>query len=326
MRRSTFCRLLAGAAVAAASATLCTPALAAWPDGKTISLVVPYAPGGTADALARLIAEHLAPKLGAPVVVVNRPGASGVIGQSSVAQAPADGTTVLYDATPFAINPHLQKMPYDPKKDLQPVMLVGLTPMFMAVHRGSPYQSVQDLLKAAKQTPGKLTFSSGGQGTVQYMGAELLLQGAGVKALHVPYKSGGPAIQAAIAGEVDFAFGNLPALHGHVKGGLLKPLAISAAARHVNYPDVPTLAETALKGFDVQEWNGIFVPGGTPRDVVQRLNTALRQVLDDTHVKARFYTLGSRIMASTPEEFARFLAQEEDRWAATVKSAGIKRE
>ncbi len=302
------------------------PALAAWPADRPIQIVVPYAPGGTADALSRLIAEQLGPKLGTTVVVVNKPGASGVIGESAVAQASADGYTVLYDATPFSINPHLQKLPYDPQKDLQPVMLVGQTPMLLAVPRGSPYKTVQDLVKAARQAPGKLSFSSGGQGTVQYMGAELFLQGAGIQALHVPYRSGGPALQAAMASEVDFAFGNLPALSAHVKGGTLRALAVTSAARNANYPDVPTVAESGVKGYEVHEWNGILAPAGTPRDIVQRLNTALREVLDTTQLKARIFALGSRVVASSPEDFRQFLAHEDTRWSATVKAAGIKKD
>ena len=317
--------ILAAAALALGTLAV-APALAAWPTDKPIQLVVPYAPGGTADALSRMIAEQLGPKLGTTVIVVNRPGASGVIGQASVAQAPGDGYTVLYDATPYSINPHLQKLPYDPQKDLQPVTLVGLTPMLLAVHKNSPFKSVQDFVKAAKAAPGKYTFGSGGQGTVQYMGAELFLQGAGVKGLHVPYKSGGPALQAAMSGEVDFGFGNLPALSPHVKSGVLRPLAITSATRDPNYPDVPTIAETAVKGYEVYEWNGIFAPAGTPPDVVQRLNVALREVLQSTQLKARIYALGSRVVASSPEEFHKFLVQQDERWSATVKSAGIKKE
>lgn len=313
------------AATLALGLAVAMPARAAWPTDKPIQIVVPYAPGGTADALARMIAEQLGPKLGTTAIIINKPGASGTIGQGEVARAPGDGYTVLYDATPFSINPHLQKLPYD-AKDLQPVMLVGLTPMLLAVHKNSPFKSVQDLIKAGKQAPGKLTFSSGGQGTVQYMGAELLLQGAGVKGLHVPYRSGGPALQAIIAGEVDFGFGNLPAMSAHVKGGLARPLAITSATRNPNYPDVPTIAETAVKGFEVYEWNGIFAPASTPREIVQRLNTALREVLESTQVKARIYALGSRVVASSPEDFRKFLVQEDARWAATVKAAGIQKE
>ncbi len=316
--------ILAAAALALAFAA--TPALAAWPTDKPIQLVVPYAPGGTADALSRLIAEQLGPRLGTTVIVVNKPGASGVIGQSAVAQSAGDGYTVLYDATPFSINPHLQKLPYDPQKDLQPVMLVGLTPMLFVVPKSSPFKSVQEFVKAAKAAPGKYSFGSGGQGTVQYMGAELFLQGAGLQGLHVPYKSGGPALQASMSGEVDFGFGNLPALSPHVKSGMLRPLAITAGTRDPGYPDVPTIAETAVKGYEVYEWNGILAPAATPPDIVRRLNAALREVLGNAQLKARFDELGSRLVASTPEEFGRFLAQQDARWSATVKSAGIKKE
>lgn len=322
MNRRHFHRIAAALSLGAAAAM---PAHAAWPTDKPIQIVVPYAPGGTADALARLIAEHLGPKLGTTAIVINKAGASGVIGEGEVARAPGDGYTVLYDATPFSINPQLQKLPYD-QKDLQPLMLVGLTPMLLAVHKNSPYKSVDQLIKAARQSPGKLTFGSGGQGTVQYMGAELFLQAAGAKALHVPYKSGGPALLAAVSGEVDFAFGNLPALSGHVKSGLVRPLAITSAQRNPNFAEVPTIAETVAKGFEVYEWNGIFVPASTPREIVQRMNTALREVLESTQLKARIYALGSRVVASSPEDFRKFLAQEDARWAATVKAADIKKD
>jgi tripartite-type tricarboxylate transporter receptor subunit TctC len=313
--------------LAAGLAALCciAPALAAWPE-KPISLVVPYAPGGTADALARLIAQHLQTRLKTPVVVVNKAGASGVIGQASVAQAAGDGYTVLYDATPLSINPHLQKLPYDPERDLQPLILVGTTPMLALVPKTSPYNTLRDLLEAAKKSPGKVTFGSGGQGTVQYMGAELFAQGAGVKMLHVPYKSGGPALTAAIGGEIDLAFGNLPAVSGHVKGGQLKALAITSAERNPAFPDVPTIAESGVKGYEAYEWNGMFVPAGTPAEIVAQLNTAIRDVLNLPEVKARFDSLGSRIVASTPDDFRKFLAAQSVRWATTVKAAGITKE
>ncbi|MFO1330242.1 MAG: tripartite tricarboxylate transporter substrate binding protein [Rubrivivax sp.] len=327
MHRRHIHRLAAALAAAGAlGLAAAPPARAAWPADKPIQIVVPYAPGGTADALARLIAEHLGPRLGTSAVVINKAGASGVIGEGEVARAAPDGYTVLYDATPLSINPHLQKLPFDPQKDLQPVSLVGLTPMFLAVHKGSPHATLQDLVKAGRAAPGKLSFGSGGQGTVQYMGAELFAQGAGLQALHVPYKSGGPALTAAIAGEVDFGFGNLPALASHVKGGMLRPLAITSATRHPHYPDVPTIAESGVKGFEVYEWNGVFAPGATPRELVQRLSTALREVLALPEVKARFDALGSRIVASSPDDFRTFLADEHKRWAATVKAAGIKKE
>jgi tripartite-type tricarboxylate transporter receptor subunit TctC len=321
MHRRTF--VVGGLAAAAALAT--RPAFAAWPD-KPITVVVPYAPGGTADALARLISQHLGPKLNTSAVVLNKAGASGIIGAASVAQAAPDGYTVLYDATPLSINPHLQKMPFDPEKDLVPVTMVAVTPMLVVVPKNSPYNTLQDLIAAAKKAPGKLTFGSGGQGTVQYMGAELFNQAAGIKMLHVPYKSGGMALTAIVGAEVDLGFGNLPALSQHVKNGTMKALAITSPQRNPLFPDVPTISEVAVKNYESYEWNGIFVPKGTPAEIVTRLHGAVRDVLAIPEVKSRFEGLGSRIVASTPEEFRKHLAAETARWAATVKAANIKKE
>ena len=324
MKRRTINTLLSAAALALAMAA--PAAHAAWPEGKTISIVVPYAPGGTADALARLIAQHLAPKLSTSVVVVNKAGASGVIGAKAVAQASPDGFTVLYDATPFSINPHQQKLPYDAEKDLIPVTQVAVTPMLLTVAKTSPYATAADLMKTAKAAPGKLTFASGGQGTVQYMAPELMNQAAGVSMLHIPYKSGGLAITGTIAAEVDMGFFNLPAISGHVKNGLVKALAITSAQRNPLFPDVPTVAEVIGKPYEAYEWNGVFLPHGTPADIVNRLNAALREVLASPEIKAKFDSLGSRVVASSPAEFRKYLNAESGRWAATVKAAGIKKE
>ena len=324
MQRRNFNTLLT--AVSLALSLAAPAASAAWPDGKPISIVVPYAPGGTADALARLIAQHLGTKLATSVVVVNKAGASGIIGAQAVAQATPDGFTVLYDATPLSINPHLQKMPFDPEKDLIPVTQVGVTPMLLTVPKSSPYASGQELMKAAKAAPGKLTFGSGGQGTVQYMAPELMNQSAGVSMLHIPYKSGGLAITATLAGEVDMDFFNLPAISGHVKSGLVKALAITSAQRNPLFPDVPTVAEVIGKPYESYEWNGVFLPRGTPVEIVNRLNAALREVLATPEIKTKFDSLGSRIVASSPEDFRKYLTAESGRWAATVKAAGIKKE
>jgi len=323
MIRRRFNLLVAG--LAAACAIAATPAQAAWPD-RPITIVVPYAPGGTADALARLIAQHLGTKLNTSAVVLNKAGASGVIGQQSVATAAPNGYTVLYDATPLSINPHLQKLPFDPEKDLLPVTMVAVTPMLVVVPKNSPYNTLQELIAAAKKSPGKLTFGSGGQGTVQYMGAELFNQDAGIKMLHVPYKAGGLALQALLAGEVDVGFGNLPALSAHVKNGSMKPLAITSAQRNPAFPNVPTIREAGVKNYEAYEWNGIFVPKGTPPEITARLHTAVKDVLAMPEVKTKIEGFGSRIVASTPEEFRKHLAQESTRWAATVKEAGIKKE
>lgn len=324
MQRRTYNSLLAAACLAM---TLATPAAsAAWPEGKTISIVVPYAPGGTADALARLIGQRLGPKLGTSVVVVNKAGASGMIGAQFVAQASPDGFTVLYDATPYSINPHLQKLPFDSEKDLIPVTQVAVTPMLMTVPKSSPYTTATDLIKTGKATPGKLTFASGGQGTVQYMAPELMNQAAGVNMLHIPYKSGGLAIAGTLAAEVDMGFFNLPAITSHVKSGAVKALAITSAQRNPLFPDVPTVAEVIGKPYESYEWNGVFLPKGTPDEIVNRLNAALREVLAMPEIKAKFDSLGSRIVASSPDDFRKYLTAESSRWAVTVKAAGIKKE
>ena len=313
------------AAALAAFTAIPAAAQSTWPN-RPITLVVPYAPGGTADALARVLAQHLGTRLKVSVVVLNKAGASGVIGAASVAQAPADGYTVLYDATPLSINPHLQKLPFDAAKDLQPVALVGVTPMLVVVPKNSPYNTLQELIAAAAKASGKLTFCSGGQGTVQYMGAELFNQGVGIKMLHVPYRAGGLALQAILAGEVDMGFFNLPALSSHIKGGALKPLAITSAKRNPLFPNVPTISEAGVKNYEVYEWNGMFVPSTTPAEIVTRLNTAVREVLAMPEVKARFDALGSEIVGSQPDEFRKRLAAESARWAETIKAAGIKKE
>ncbi len=326
MKRRTFHAMLAASGLAVAAMAPWAQAQSKWPEGRVINIVVPYAPGGTADALARLISQHLGPKLGTSAVVMNRAGASGVIGQQFVAQAAPDGYTFLYDATPLAINPHLQKLPFDPENDLLPVTMVGVTPMMLAVPKQSPHQTLQDLIKAAKAAPGKLTFGSGGQGTVQYMGAELFNQAVGISLLHVPYRSGGMAITANLAGETDMGFANLPAIGGHVQSGMLRPLAITSAQRNPLHPNVPTIAEVIGKPYEVHEWNGMFAPRGTPSDIVARMQVAVKDVLAMPEVKEKFDALGSRIVASNPDESRKFLAAESSRWAATVKAAGIKKE
>ena len=300
-------------------------ARAEYPDAP-ITMVVPYAPGGSADALARLISQHLGAVLNVSVVVMNRAGASGIIGENSVAQAKGDGYTVLYDATPLSINPFLQKLPFDPQTDLVPVTLVSVTPMLLVVPKTSPLNSVNDVLQAAKSNPGKLTFGSGGQGTVQYMAGELFSQGAGIDMLHVPFKSGGPAIMATVGAQVDMMFSNLPAISNLVNKGELKALAVTSAQRDPNFPDIPTVDESAVKGYQAYEWNGVFVPKGTPTDVMNKLQTSIKTVLNMPDVKRRFEGLGSKIVASTPEEFRTYMDSEAAKWGAVAKNANIRQQ
>lgn len=296
---------------------------AAYPD-RPITIVVPYAPGGAADAVARVLATRLGARLGASVIVDNKAGASGTIGASYVAKANADGYTLLYDATPYSINPHLfPKMPYAANA-LQPLSLVLLAPNVLIVKADSPIKNINDLVARAKATPGKLNFASGGSGTVQRLAAELMRQQLGLDMVHVPYKSGGPAITDVMAGQVDFMFGTLAATYPHIAGGKLRALAVSAPERSRRLPDVPTVAETVVPGYEAFEWNGMFLPAGTPEPIAARLRQAVQEVMQEDEVKQRMADIGAQPVGSTPAEFAAFLKKEDAKWGEVVRKGNIK--
>ena len=308
------------AACALAAASL---AQAAWPE-RPITLVVPYTPGGAADALARGLATKMGTKLGANFVVDNRAGASGTIGASYVARAKPDGYTVLYDATPYSINPHLfAKMPYAADA-LQPLSLVSLAPNMLIVKADSPFKDVKDLIAKAKAEPGKLNFASGGAGTVQRLASELFRQQLDLDMVHVPYKSGGPAIIDVMGGQVDFMFGTVAASGAHVAAGKLRALAVSSSQRSPGLPTVPTVAETVIPGYEVYEWNGMFVPTGTPPDIAAKLQNAIAESLQDEDVKKRFTDLGVEPVGSTPAQFADYLKKEDAKWREVVRKGNIK--
>ena len=311
--------LVASLALAAAAAQ------AAYPD-RPITIVVPYAPGGAADAVARLIATHMGPKLGTSVIVENRAGASGTIGASAVAKAPADGYTMLYDATPYSINPHLfPRMPYAANA-LQPLSLVLLAPNLLIVPANSPLKNVGDLIAKAKAQPGKINFASGGSGTVQRLASELFRQQLKLDMVHVPYKSGGPAIADVMGGQVDFMFSTVAASYSLVAGGKLRALAISAPERAKRLPEVPTVAETVIPGYEVYEWNGMFLPAGTPAPIAGKLQQAVVEVLKEDAVQQRLADIGARSVGSTPAEFASFLAKEDAKWGEVVRKGDIKQD
>ncbi|MBT2303825.1 tripartite tricarboxylate transporter substrate binding protein [Variovorax paradoxus] len=310
-------RVLAACLFAAASAQ------AAFPD-RPITLVVPYAPGGSADALARVLAVRMGAKLGTSVIVDNRPGASGTIGASYAAKAPADGYTMLYDATPYSINPHLfPRMPFA-SSALQPLSLVSLAPNIIIVKTESPIKDVKDLVAKAKATPGKLNYASGGSGTVQRLAAELLRQKLDLDMVHVGYKSGGPAIVDVTGGQVDFMFSTIAASYPLVSSGKLRALAVSSPERSKRLPDVPTVAESVAPGFEAFEWNGLLLPAGTPEPVVAKLHKALVDVLKEDEVKQRFTDVGVNAVGSTPAEFATFLKKEDAKWAEVIRKGNIK--
>ena len=307
----------------AACALAAGMAHAAYPD-RPITIVVPYAPGGAADAVARVLATRLGAKLGASVIVDNKAGASGTIGASYVAKANPDGYTLLYDATPYSINPHLfPKMPYAANA-LQPLSLVLLAPNVLIVKADSPLKSINDLVSRAKAAPGKLNFASGGSGTVQRLAAELMRQQLHLDMVHVPYKSGGPAITDVMAGQVDFMFGTVAATYPHVSGGKLRALAVSAPERSKRLPDVPTVAETVVPGYEAYEWNGVFLPAGTPEPIAARLRQAVQDVMKEDEVRQRLADIGAQPVGSTPAEFAAFLQKEDAKWGDVVRKGHIK--
>ena len=311
--------LIAACALAAATVH------AAFPD-RPITIVVPYAPGGAADAVARLLASHMGTKLGTSVIVENRAGASGTIGASYVAKVQADGYTMLYDATPYSINPHLfPKMPYAANA-LQPLSLVLLAPNVMIVPANSPFKNVGDLIAKAKAQPGKINFASGGSGTVQRLASELFRQQLKLDMVHVPYKSGGPAIADVIGGQVDFMFSTVAASQSLVTGGKLRALAVSSPERSKRLPDVPTVAETVIPGYEVYEWNGVFLPAGTPAAIAGKLQQTLVEVLKEDVVKQRLDELGAKPVGSTPAEFATFLGKEDAKWGEVVRRGDIKQD
>lgn len=319
MLRFSVTRRIAVAAIALTALA----AHAAFPD-RPITIVVPYAPGGAADAVARVLAARMSEKLGTSVIVDNRAGASGTIGAAYVAKASPDGYTMLYDATPYSINPHLfPRMPYAADA-LQPLSLVLVAPNALIVKADSPYKTVADLVAKAKATPGKLNFASGGSGTVQRLATELFRQKLQLDMVHVPYKSGGPAIADVMGGQVDFMFGTVAATYPLISAGKLRALAVSSPQRSPRLPDVPTVAETVVPGYEAFEWNGMFLPSKTPKDVADKLQKAVVDVLKEDEVQQRLKDLGAQPVGSTPTEFAAFLKKEDAKWGEVVKKGDIK--
>ena len=306
-----------------ACSLLVSAAYAAFPD-RTITIVVPYATGGAGDAQARQLAVRMGAKLGTSVIVDNKPGANGIIGKSFAARAPADGYTILFDATASSINPALYPtLPYT-DKNFQPLTLLSLLPNVLIVGKDSPIKDQADLIARAKAQPGKLTFASGGGGTVQRMAAELYRQGLGLDMLHVPYKSGGPAITDTMAGQVDFMFSNIAGSGPLIAGGKVRALAISSPKRSPLLPNVPAVAESVLPGYEAFEWAGLQLPAGTPDAIVNQLHKAVVDSLQDEAFKKYFADMGATAIGSTPAEFAAFLQKENAKWAEAVRKGNIK--
>lgn len=295
-----------------------------WPE-RPIKLVVPYPAGGNADNTARLLATQLSGRLGQQVVVDNRPGGSGTIGAAAVAKAPADGYTLLLDATAFTVNPSLfAKLPFDAAKDFAPISLVMQAPLLLVVPAASPFKTVADVVQAAKSKPGRLTYASAGNGGAQHLAGELFKQGAKVSMTHIPYRGGAPALTDLIGAQVDLMFSATTASGPFVKSGKLRALAITSAQRTPGWEQLPTMAESGLKGFQVNEWNGLFAPAGTPQPVLQRLETETRAIVASPEMKKRFAELGVQGVGSSAQEFKSFVQSETAKWAGVIRTSGIR--
>ena len=292
---------------------------------RTVRIIVPFAPGGSTDVVARILADKLGTDLKQSFVVENRAGAGGNIGADAVAKASPDGYTLLMGTTGvLAINKYLYKeMPFDPERDLAPVSYTSLITNILVVNPQVPAKTVSELVALARAKPGSLTFASSGAGSSTHLSAELFKSMAGVDILHVPYKGSSQAITDLMGGQVTMLFDNAPSSIPFVEQGKLRALAVTSTKRLPNLPDVPTLDEAGVKGYESLSWSGIMAPAGTPKRVIDKLNAAIEKILRDPDVKQRFASLGVDPVGGPPEAFSRHIRAESEKWARVVKTANI---
>jgi tripartite-type tricarboxylate transporter receptor subunit TctC len=317
--------------LAVACATVVLPALAQSYPSKAIRLVSPFPPGGSVDVVGRLLAVKLSETMGQQMVVDNRSGASGVIGTEVVMSSPPDGYTLLINTVPFVTNQFLMpRAPYDPLRDFVSISLVASSPSFVTVHPSLPVRSIQELIALARAKPGQLFYSAAGVGTNPHIAGELFNLLADVNIVAVQYKGGGPADMAVIAGEVGITFGNISQEIGFVKAGRMRALAVTSAKRNPAMPELPTVAEAApegpLRGYEFDTWFVVAAPKGTPRPIVDTLNSHIRKVLTTPDLVKFYEERGLTVIASTPEEAAAHLEKEQKKWGRVIKERGIKAE
>jgi tripartite-type tricarboxylate transporter receptor subunit TctC len=295
---------------------------------QPVRFVVPFAPGGTTDVLARLVGEKLSASLGQQFVVDNQAGAGGNIGTAQVAKAKPDGYTLLMGTVgTHAINASIYpRLPYDPIKDFAPVTLVATVPNVLVVNPEVPANSVAELILLAKEKPGELNFASSGNGTSIHLSGELFKSMTGVDMVHVPYKGSGPAVVDLLGGQVQMMFDNLPSSAPQITAGKLRPLGVTSKERSPTLPDVPTIAESGLPGYEALSWFGVLAPAGTPDAIVAKLQEEIAAALADPAMRERFAELGAVPVGDTPAEFADFISAETAKWAKVVQEAGIKLE
>ena len=293
---------------------------------KSIRYVVPYAPGGSTDIVARVLALKLSEAMGQQVVVDNRPGAGGAIGADIVAKSPPDGYTMVTAVTSImAINQFLyRKLPYDPEKDFAPVTQVGSLPLILVIHPSLPAKNVREFIAIAKAKPGQLNYGSSGVGTATHMTTELFKAMAGVDLVHIPYKGSGQVMGDVIGGQLALIFDQIVSSLPHVQGGKLRMLAITSAKRFTSLPDLPTIAESGVPGYESISWAGVAVPAGTPKEIVARLHAEIVKVLAMPDIRERFLRDGIETIGSTPEQFSEHIRRERIKWAKVVKDSGAK--
>ena len=294
-----------------------------WPS-KPITLIVPFPPGGPTDMVARVLAQQVGQQLGQSVIVDNRPGANGNIGNGLVAKAPADGYTVLYNTSSIALSPSLyKKLSYDVAKDLRPVALTAVVPLGLVVNPKVPANTVAELVKYAHDNKGKLSYGSAGNGNVTHLAAFQVVQHFKMDANHVPYKGSAPADVDLVAGQIEFMTDTINSVASFIKDGKLKLLAVSTSKRIPNFPNAPTFAESGMTGFEAGAWQGVMMPAKTPDAIVQRLNAELMKALKDPGVLEKLRVQGTEPLGSTPQAYGDYIQSEIKRWAGVVKSTGV---
>jgi tripartite-type tricarboxylate transporter receptor subunit TctC len=291
---------------------------------KTVRLIVPFAAGGSTDVIARVLAPRLAEAWGQQVIVDNRPGGNTTIGTEIVAKAAPDGHTLLITPAPFTVVPSvLKKLPYDPAKDFEPITLINTTPMGLVVHPGVPAKNVRELVALAKARPGKMNFASSGNGGVPHLSGELLNAMAGIKMMHVPYKGNAPALVDLVGGHVDMAFNGLTSVMPFIKSGRLRVLGVTSIGRTAALPEVPTLDEQGLKGFQAVAWNGITAPARTPKDVIAKIGDTAVRIVKSPELAEQLKRDGSDPVGSSTAEFVAHLRDEVAKWKKVLERAGI---
>jgi tripartite-type tricarboxylate transporter receptor subunit TctC len=291
---------------------------------KPIRLIVAFAPGGSGDLFGRLVGQHISQAMKVPVVVENRAGATGTIATAAVASAPADGYTLLMATSSSHYSAYLYKsVPYDLEKDLAPVSNFAVVPLFVVANPSLAANNVQELIALAKKNPGKISYSSPGSGGLAHLGTEMFSSLAGIRMLHVPYKGAAPAVADVIAGRIDLIFDSVSTSGPHVRSGKLKAIAIASAKRAAGAPEVPTIAESGLPGFEATYWLGWFAPGGTPAPVLNALNAEVRRYMMTPEMQKRVVDMGGYVAADSPSDFAAYLKQDSARWIKVIRESGI---